>query len=180
MLTELKKLLRGRPGGHTRLESPSLACSLPSALGSQQMLADEDGDFEESSHSLNFSSEVWKGVLGPGKKGGKLFSLISSLFFAIIHLPWKQTQTFQEPLSESMYGSESAGAMQDISPEVESLGCGKSHGSWNLGPRPTSASSVLCNPHISLVLYLGFPGVTWDQSDLRCLVAKTIVLNPFY
>lgn len=97
MLAELKKLLRGRPGGHTRLESPSLACSLPSALGSQQMLADEDGDFEESSRSLNFSSEVWKWVPGLGKKGGKQFSLISSLFLQSSTSPGSKPRPSKSP-----------------------------------------------------------------------------------
>ena len=66
-------LLRGRPVWHTPLESPGT----PS--WDWQMLTG-DNDFEKSPHSLNFSSEVWKVILCAGKKGGKLFSLISWLF----------------------------------------------------------------------------------------------------
>ena len=61
---------------HTPVESPAMPAQCPGDSADAQ---DDGGDFEESPHSLNFSNGVWKGVLGAGKKGGKLF--LSSLDF---------------------------------------------------------------------------------------------------
>lgn len=62
----------------------------PVLLGTQQMFANDDCDFEKAPYSLSFSSERWRGGPGMGEKVERCFSS-SLLAFAVVNLPRKQT-----------------------------------------------------------------------------------------